>query len=148
MEPFVDAAEKHRRELRVHCYRMVASFDEAEDLVQETLVKAWERRDQLADPEALRAWLYRIATNTCLDFLRRNERRPRTYAALPGFDHGTGEPPELLEWLQPFPDSLLEPERPEEEAVARETIELVFLTARSEERRVGKECRSRWSPYH
>ncbi|HEY9252010.1 MAG TPA: sigma-70 family RNA polymerase sigma factor, partial [Nocardioides sp.] len=84
MEPFVDAAEKHRRELRVHCYRMVASFDEAEDLVQETLVKAWERRDQLADPEALRAWLYRIATNTCLDFLRRNERRPRTYAALPG----------------------------------------------------------------
>lgn len=129
VDPFVDAVEKHRRELRVHCYRMVASFDEAEDLVQETVVKAWERRDQLTDLGAVRAWLYRIATNTCLDFLRRNERRPRTYAALPGFDHGNGETPELVEWLQPFPDALLEPERPEDEAVARETIELVFLTA-------------------
>jgi RNA polymerase sigma-70 factor (ECF subfamily) len=126
---FAERAEAHRRELRVHCYRMTGSFDEAEDLVQETLLRAWRSRDQLEDEAGLRAWLYRIATNTCLDFLRRLERRPRSYSPVPGMSHGDGPPPDLLEWLQPFPDALLAPERPEEEAVARETIELVFLTA-------------------
>ena len=128
-EDFVARAEEHRRELRVHCYRLTGSFDEAEDLVQDTLVRAWRSQDQLTDGANLRAWLYKIATNTCLDFLRRVERRPRAYTPLPGMDHGDGEPPDLLEWLQPFPDDLLDPARPEEEAVARETIELVFLTA-------------------
>lgn len=126
---FTSRAESHRRELRIHCYRMTGSFDEAEDLVQDTMLRAWRSRGQLADDASLRAWLYRIATNTCLDFLRRVDRRPRSYAPIPGMEHGDGSPPDLLEWLQPFPDSMLEPERPEEEAVARETIELVFLTA-------------------
>jgi len=128
-DEFAAAAELYRRELRVHCYRMTGSFDEAEDLVQDALIRAWHSRDQLNDLGSLRAWLYRIATNTCLDFLRRNERRPRPYAPVPGMDHGDGSPPDLLEWLQPFPDALLAPERPDDEAVARETIELVFLTA-------------------
>jgi RNA polymerase sigma-70 factor (ECF subfamily) len=126
---FAERAEAHRRELRVHCYRLTGSFDEAEDLVQDTLLRAWRSRDQLEDGASLRAWLYAIATNTCLDFLRRVERRPRAYAPVPGMDHGEGPPPDRLEWLQPFPDGLLDPVRPEEEAVARETIELVFLAA-------------------
>jgi RNA polymerase sigma-70 factor (TIGR02960 family) len=129
VEDFAARTEAHRRELRVHCYRLTGSFDEAEDLVQETLLRAWRSRDQLEDDAGLRAWLYKIATNTSLDFLRRVARRPRAYAPMPGMDHGDGPPPDFLEWLQPFPDTLLDPERPEEEAVARETIELVFLTA-------------------
>ena len=128
-DDFAARAEAYRRELRVHCYRLTGSFDEAEDLVQDTLLRAWRGRDQLADDAGLRAWLYKIATNTCLDFLRRVDRRPRAYAPVPGMDHGDGAPPDFLEWLQPFPDALLDPERPDEEAVARETIELVFLTA-------------------
>ncbi|OHV31740.1 MULTISPECIES: sigma factor [Pseudofrankia] len=63
-DEFADAAERHRRELRVHCYRLTGSFDEAEDLVQDALVRAWRGRGQLDDPSSLRAWLYRIATNT------------------------------------------------------------------------------------
>lgn len=128
-EDFAARADAHRRELLVHCYRLTGSFDEAEDLVQETLLRAWRARDTLAGDDNLRAWLYRIATNTSLDFLRRVDRRPRPYAPVPGMDHGDGPPPDLLEWLQPFPDDLLDPQRPEEETVARETIELVFLTA-------------------
>jgi RNA polymerase sigma-70 factor (TIGR02960 family) len=128
-EDFAARTEAYRRELRVHCYRLTGSFDEAEDLAQETLLRAWRGRDQLEDGPVLRAWLYKIATNTCLDFLRRLERRPRTYSPVPGMDHGNGPAPDFLEWLQPFPDTLLAPEQPEEETVARETIELVFLTA-------------------
>ena len=128
-EDVAGRAEAYRRELRVHCYRLTGSFDEAEDLAQDTLSRAWRGREQLEDDAGLRAWLYRIATNVCLDFLRRVERRPRLYAPVPGMDHGEGRPPDFLEWLQPFPDTLLAVERPDEEAVARETIELVFLTA-------------------
>jgi RNA polymerase sigma-70 factor (ECF subfamily) len=128
-EDFAARAEAYRRELRVHCYRLTGSFDEAEDLAQETLLHAWRSRDQLADEAGLRAWLYKIATNACLDFLRRLERRPRAYAPVPGMDHGNGPSPDFLEWLQPFPDTLLAPGRPDEETVARETIELVFLAA-------------------
>src|SRR5690242_21037931 len=67
-------AERHRRELHVHCYRMLASFDEAEDAVQETFLKAWRGRSGF-DGAQFRAWLYRIATNVCLDMLRRSSRR-------------------------------------------------------------------------
>jgi RNA polymerase sigma-70 factor (ECF subfamily) len=128
-EDFAQRAEAFRRELRVHCYRLTGSFDEAEDLVQEAMLRAWRGRDQLEDGANLRGWLYKIATHVCLDFLRGVDRRPRPYVPVPGMDHGGGPPPDLLEWLQPFPDTLLAPERPDEELVARETIELVFLTA-------------------
>jgi RNA polymerase sigma-70 factor (TIGR02960 family) len=117
-----EAAEAHRRELHVHCYRMLASFDEADDAVQETLVRAWAKRDSF-DGENLRAWLYRIATNVCLDTLRASRRRLTAM-------HSFAEVP----WLQPYPDRLLDElvsddDRPDEVAVGRETIELTFLAA-------------------
>jgi RNA polymerase sigma-70 factor (ECF subfamily) len=113
---------------------MLGNFDEAEDLVQETFLRAWRARDTVADQANLRAWLYRIATNACLDFLRRNTRRPQRYEPLPGVAHGDGPPPARITWLQPFPDELLDSPAPGEQqpdalAVSRETIELVFLAA-------------------
>lgn len=113
---------RHRRELHVHCYRMLASFDEAEDLVQETFLRAWDRRASFGGELRFRAWLYRIATNACLDALRRSRRSPlaagATFAEVP--------------WLQPYPDLLLDEVAPPEEepgavVVARETIELAYL---------------------
>ena len=104
-------AERHRRELHVHCYRMLGSFDEAEDLVQETLLRAWRRRETLEREEWLRAWLYKIATNACLDHIKAKGRRPATVESFKD-----------LPWLQPYPDRLLD-----EEIIARETIELTFL---------------------
>jgi RNA polymerase sigma-70 factor (TIGR02960 family) len=120
---FATLAERHRRELHVHCYRMLASFDEAEDAVQETFLHAWRGREQFDGGSLFRAWLYRIATNVCLDMLRRSSRRPTT-------THGFAEVP----WLQPYPDRLLDEVAPSEDqpdavAVERETIELAFLVA-------------------
>jgi RNA polymerase sigma-70 factor (TIGR02960 family) len=118
---FATQAERHRRELHVHCYRMLGSFDEAEDLVQETYLRAWRNRQSFDGGPGLRAWLYKIATNACLDALRRNQRR------LPSL-HSFAEVP----WLQPYPDRLLDEVAPSEDepdavVVSRETIELTFL---------------------
>jgi RNA polymerase sigma-70 factor (ECF subfamily) len=110
---FGDLVEPYRRELRAHCYRMLGSFDEAEDLVQETFLRAWRKLDGLRDPSAVRPWLYRIATNACLDALDGSARR-----ALP---HDVGADTEIA-WLQPYPD-------PADVTVSRETIELAFLAA-------------------
>ncbi|WP_199750139.1 sigma-70 family RNA polymerase sigma factor [Amycolatopsis sp. WAC 04169] len=118
---FAGRIEEHQRELRVHCYRMVGSYDDAEDLVQETFLRAWRGREGFEGRSSFRAWLYRIATNTCLDFLRRNKRVPRPYDPLPDVEQG--EPPQFLPWLQPFPDDSAEI------AETRETMELVFLAA-------------------
>jgi RNA polymerase sigma-70 factor (TIGR02960 family) len=115
--------ERYRRELHVHCYRMLGSFDEAEDLVQETFLRAWRFRDGFDGGPHFRAWLYRIATNACTDAHRRRARRVRTvdsYADLP--------------WLQPYPDRLLDQvaaddDEPDHVVVARETIELAFIAA-------------------
>ncbi|WP_409491560.1 sigma-70 family RNA polymerase sigma factor [Amycolatopsis sp. cmx-11-12] len=127
---FAGRIEQHQRELRVHCYRMVGSYDDAEDLVQETFLRAWRGREGFEGRSSFRAWLYRIATNTCLDFLRRNKRVPRPYDQLPGVDQH-GEPPQFMPWLQPFPDSQLASAEaePGEIAETRETMELVFLAA-------------------
>ena len=112
MEPdFAARAEGHRRELHVHCYRMIGSFDEAEDLVQETLLRAWRRRETLERDEWFRAWLYKIATNACLDHIKAKGRRVATLESFMD-----------MPWLQPYPDRLLD-----EEVIARETIELTFL---------------------
>ena len=119
---FTAAIERHRRELHVHCYRMLASFDEAEDAVQDTLLRAWRSRATF-DGSHLRAWLYRIATNVCLDLRRQTARRvsrAESFAELP--------------WLQPYPDQMLDAvaptsEQPDVVAVERETISLAFLAA-------------------
>jgi RNA polymerase sigma-70 factor (ECF subfamily) len=112
---FTARAEPYRRELSVHCYRMLGSFDEAEDQVQETFLRAWRGRDSFKGRSTFRAWMYRIATNACLDALG---RRP-----LP-------TDPADIPWLQPFPDRLLPSEdEPDAVVVARETIELAFLAA-------------------
>ena len=101
----------HRRELHIHCYRLLANFEEAEDAVQETLTKAWQARDNFGGAGNARAWLYRIATNVCLDRMRQVKALDRSFAEVP--------------WLQPYPDALLD--EPLEVVVARETIELAFL---------------------
>jgi RNA polymerase sigma-70 factor (ECF subfamily) len=117
---FAQVTERHRRALHVHCYRMLGSFEEAEDAVQETMLRAWRARESF-DGTQPRAWLYRIATNTCLDGIRARKRRPQ---AMSSFDE--------MPWLQPYPDQLLGEIAPSEDEpdavlVARETIELAFL---------------------
>ncbi len=116
-------AAGHRRELHVHCYRMLASFDDAEDAVQETMLRAWRSRESFDGSSLFRAWLYRIATNVCIDVLRGRSRR------LPQV-RSRGDGP----WLQPYPDLLLDElastdDQPDAVAVGRETIELAFLAA-------------------
>ncbi|TWD82824.1 RNA polymerase sigma-70 factor (ECF subfamily) [Kribbella amoyensis] len=118
---FTALAERHRRELHVHCYRMLGSFQDAEDTVQETFLRAWRRRETFEGRSTFRAWLYRIATNACLDLLAARRPEPATGGEVP--------------WLQPYPDRLLDELRaddadePETVAVARETIELAYLVA-------------------
>jgi RNA polymerase sigma-70 factor (ECF subfamily) len=118
---FGELVQRHRRELHLHCYRMTGSFDEAEDLVQETFLRAWRKRDSFEGGPGFRAWLYRIATNACLDVLRSSRRRPSTVQSF-------AEVP----WLQPYPDRLLDElapsdTQPDAVVVARETIELTYL---------------------
>jgi RNA polymerase sigma-70 factor, ECF subfamily len=127
-------AERHRRELLVHCYRMLGSFQDAEDAVQDALLRAWRYRESLKDGAPLRPWLYRVATNSCFDAIARDPRRS-ALAARTASDAPEGAPPGPSEvaWLQPFPDARLEPTAPrdsEPEAIvlSRETIELAFLT--------------------
>jgi RNA polymerase sigma-70 factor (TIGR02960 family) len=123
-EPAFDSLmQHHRRELHVHCYRMLASFDDAEDAVQETFLRAWRSRESFEGVSLFRAWLYRIATNVCLDMIRSRSRR------VPSL-HSFAEVP----WLQPYPDRLLDElaasdDEPDVVVVARETIELAFLAA-------------------
>jgi RNA polymerase sigma-70 factor, ECF subfamily len=124
---FAALTEGYRRELQVHCYRMVGSFEDAEDLLQDTLLRAWKNRSGFEGRSSFRTWLYRIATNACLDFLNRREHRVIVAAT----DHR--EPLEVP-WLQPFPDRLLEPaasaeREPDARAVTKETIELAYLRA-------------------
>ncbi|WP_030453844.1 RNA polymerase subunit sigma-70 [Herbidospora cretacea] len=119
--PFVFLTERYRRELQVHCYRMLANYDDAQDMTQETFLRAWHKRESFKGHATLRTWLYRIATNACLDFLdKRNDRTP-VPAELPGAGWD-------VRYLQPYPDRML-PEDPQETVVARETIELAFIVA-------------------
>jgi len=127
-----DRLERHRSELTAYCYRMLGSPFEAEDAVQETLIRAWRGIDRFEGRAALRSWLYRIATNVCFDLLNGRERRARP------MDLGPAQEPVIenlhtlpeTTWIQPIPDGLLVPEGdPAEVAVARETIRLAFVAA-------------------
>jgi RNA polymerase sigma-70 factor, ECF subfamily len=134
---FAALFERHRGELRVHCYRMLGSFEDSEDLVQETFLRAWRARATFGSDGrlAFRPWLYRIATNACLDVLRRRPFRVLPPDVAPAGDPAVApSPPAELPWLEPYPDRLLEPLAPAEDepgavVVARETIELAFIAA-------------------
>ena len=133
-EAFRALTEPHRRELQVHCYRMLGSFQDAEDALQETLLAAWQGLGGFEGRASIRTWLYRIATNRCRNALRSASRRPAQEWNIPEV-----EPPEPtrlgeLVWLEPFPDALLEgpidvPLGPEARYQQTEAISLAFVAA-------------------
>ena len=125
--------EQHRSELTAYCYRMLGSPFEAEDAVQETLVRAWRSFDRFEGRSALRSWVYRIATNVCLDMLSGRERRARPMDLGPArepVEANLNALPEVT-WIEPAPDGLVVPVDgdPAELAVARETVRLAFVAA-------------------
>jgi RNA polymerase sigma-70 factor, ECF subfamily len=125
--------EQYRGELTAYCYRMLASPFEAEDAVQETMIRAWRALDRFEGRSALRSWLYRIATNVCLDMLDGRERRARPMDLGPArepIEANLNTLPEVT-WIEPVPDALVVPADgdPAEVAVARETIRLAFVAA-------------------
>ena len=133
-DAFRALTEPHRRELHVHCYRMLGSLQDAEDAVQDTLLSAWQGLGRFEGRASIRTWLYRIATNRCLNALRSASRRPAVEWNIPGVQ--PPEPTRLGEvpWLQPFPDALLEdaisvPLGPEARYEQTESISLAFVTA-------------------
>lgn len=130
--PFEDL-ELHRAELTAYCYRMLGSAFEAEDAVQETLVRAWRALDRFEGRASLRTWLYRIATNVCFDMLKGSQRRARPMDLGPASSADSPLPSPLSEltWVEPIPDSLyLEKSGdPAELAVSRESVRLAFVTA-------------------
>jgi RNA polymerase sigma-70 factor (ECF subfamily) len=133
-DAFRALTEPHLRELQVHCYRMLGSFQDAEDALQNTLLAAWQGLGGFEGRASLRTWLYRIATNRCLDARRAASRRPAKEWDVPGVE--PPEPTRLGEvvWLQPFPDALLEgaiqvPPGPEARYEQAEAISLAFVTA-------------------
>jgi RNA polymerase sigma-70 factor (ECF subfamily) len=133
-DAFRELTESHRRELHVHCYRMLGSFQDAEDALQDTLLAAWQGIGGFEGRASIRTWLYRIATNRCLNALRAANRRPAKEWDLPGVE--PPEPTRLGEvvWLEPYPDSLLEgavnvPLGPEARYEQTEAISLAFVTA-------------------
>ena len=133
-DAFRELIEPHRRELQVHCYRMLGSFQDAEDALQDTLLAAWQGLAGFEGRASVRTWLYRIATNRCLDALRSASRRPAKEWDIPGVE--PPEPSRLGEvvWLEPYPDALLEgaidvPLGPEARYGQTEAISLAFVTA-------------------
>jgi len=123
--------EQHRAELTAYCYRMLASPFEAEDAVQETFLRAWRAFDRFEGRAALRSWLYRIATNVCLDMLNGRQRRARPMDLGPArepVEANLNALPEVT-WIQPAPDELVVSEDPAEVTAARETVRLAFIAA-------------------
>ena len=134
-EAFRELAGSHRRELQVHCYRMLGSFADAEDAVQETMLAAWQGIGGYTEERAsLRTWLYKIATNRCLNARRAASRRPAREWDVSQFEPPVPTPRDEAVWLQPFPDALLEgavdvPPGPEARYEQSEAISLAFVTA-------------------
>jgi RNA polymerase sigma-70 factor (ECF subfamily) len=139
---FSALCEPHRRALRAHCYRLLGSFDDAEDMVQETMLRAWRGRQGFEGKSLFRTWLYRIATNVCLNALERAPARvlpqdvvsPVTAATPASEARPRPAPAPEVPWLQPYPDEQLDPPAPVESQpdarfAARETIELAYVAA-------------------
>ncbi len=135
-EEFRIELEPHRRAITLHCYQMLGSLEEAEEIAQESLLRAWQRLDERRSTGATRAWLYKIATNACLDLLKTRRRRALPHLlgppATPGAAFGATLPEEV--WVQPAPDTLLNPADPDEpgperRVALRESIGLAFITA-------------------
>ena len=133
-DAFRELTEPYRRELQVHCYRMLGSLQDAEDILQDTLLAAWQGLAGFEGRSSLRTWLYRIATNRCLNARRSASRRPAREWNIPGVE--PPEPTRLSEvvWLEPFPGTLLEgaigmPPGPEARYEQAEAISLAFVTA-------------------
>src|SRR6187431_3022754 len=124
--------EQHRAELRAYCYRMLGSPFEAEDAVQETFIRAWRGFERFEGRAALRSWLYRIATNVCLDMIAGRERRARPMDLGPAREPVVASLNALPEvtWIEPVPDGLVVPDGdPAEVTAARETVRLAFVAA-------------------
>lgn len=133
MDLMTEDLEKYRRELTGYCYRMLGSAFEAEDAVQDTMVRAWRSLDSFEGRSSLRSWLYRIATNVCLDSLNAGNRRARPMdlsEPTPVAQARLNERPEIT-WLEPVPDGRVLPSvaDPAETAVSRETVRLAFVAA-------------------
>ncbi|MDX6241600.1 MAG: hypothetical protein QOG10_6424 [Kribbellaceae bacterium] len=130
---FAELVEPHRRELHVHCYRMLGSFDDADDALQDALLAAWRGLATFQARASVRTWLYRVATNTCLNLVRTASRRPQLAEPLPATAPApTGS--ERVTWLQPYPDTLLDglPDSdpgPDARAEQNEAVSLAFVTA-------------------
>src|SRR5436309_3635744 len=132
-QAFAALTDPYRRELQLHCYRILGQVQDAEDAVQETLLAAWNSLDSFQERSTLRSWLYRIATNRCLNMLRDSGRRPATAAGVPSSSPALTRYGEVL-WLEPYPDALLEgivdsAAGPEARHETREAVTLAFLTA-------------------
>ena len=133
-DAFREAIARYRRELQVHCYRMLGSFQDAEDALQDTLLAAWQGLGRFEERASLRTWLYQIATNRCLNMRRYASRRPAKNWDVPGVE--PPEPTRLGEivWLEPYPDALFEDAidvtpGPEARYEQTESISLAFVTA-------------------
>jgi RNA polymerase sigma-70 factor (ECF subfamily) len=132
---FASLVERYRARLHLHCYRMVGSLEDAEDLVQETILRAWRYRQGFEGRSTVHTWLYRIATNVCLDFLERRRPRDMPPQLALAIEPGEAPPPASdLVWLDPYPERLLasiasEDDDPEIAVASKETVELAFLAA-------------------
>jgi RNA polymerase sigma-70 factor (ECF subfamily) len=135
-EAFRTQIEPHRRAITAHCYRMLGSLQDAEEVAQESLLRGWQRLDELRSSDASKAWLYKIATNACLDRLKKRRRRVQSHQVAPQADpeRPMGPPVHEYLWIEPAPDSLLEIPadvglQPDSRASMRESISLAFITA-------------------
>jgi RNA polymerase sigma-70 factor (ECF subfamily) len=129
MTDFDRALESHRRELLAHCYRMIGSVDDAEDLVQETFLRAWRAKDGFAGRSSLRTWLYRIATNVCLTALEKRRYLPSGLGPAAADPFAAVEPAADVDWVQPIPDALVAADDPAETAVRRDSLRLALIAS-------------------
>src|SRR5215218_11361274 len=132
---FEQLVAPHRRELHAHCYRMLGSLHDTEEAMQEAMLRAWRGLESFEGRSSLRSWLYKIATNTCLDTIARRKRRllPEEYAPKADPEKPPGEPVAEQVWIEPYPDEALEVEdgyaSPDAAYEEREAVELAFVAA-------------------